>query len=77
MFIANEDEQALQKLEDDVQDTQNLLRGNKREMDTLESDLGKLHRKILIENQTTQSIILDSIMDLEKRLLGQMNEEKQ
>ena len=77
MFIANEDEQALQKLEDDVQDTQNLLRGNKREMDTLESDLGKLHRKILIENQTTQSIILDSIMNLEKRLLGQMNEEKQ
>ena len=77
MFIANEEEQALQKLEDDVQDTQNLLRGNKREMDTLESDLGKLHRKILIENQTTQSIILDSIMDLEKRLLGQMNEEKQ
>ena len=77
MFIANEEEQALQKLEDDVQDTQNLLRGNKREMDTLESDLGKLHRKILIENQTTQSIILDSIMNLEKRLLGQMNEEKQ
>ena len=60
-----------------MQDTQNLLRGNKREMDTLESDLGKLHRKILIENQTTQSIILDSIMNLEKRLLGQMNEEKQ
>ena len=38
------------KIENAVQEGQSILKTNKRELDLIESDLNRIHRKILIEN---------------------------
>ena len=64
-------------MECEVDDQRKELKEQKRDLDLLESDLNRIHRKILIENQTTYSIIMDSISDFEKDFFRTVNEDKQ
>lgn len=41
---------SLRTIESDIGDCDKLLKENKREVDMIDSDLGRIHRKFLIEN---------------------------
>eukprot|EP00347_Sterkiella_histriomuscorum_P007928 403347028 len=71
------DEEQITQLEDVVTTQQQTIRENKRDLGLIESDLNRIHRKTLIENQATYSIVLDQIMEFEKSFKRMVNDDKQ
>ena len=59
ILVDKDPEQHLQELEDTLDVSRKALLHGRRDVSLIESDLSRLHRATLIENQTTYSIIME------------------
>ncbi len=66
----------IQLLDDILDQNRKSLLANKRELNLIDSELNRFHRQQLIENQTTLSLVMDTINDFEKSFYRTAHEEK-